>query len=321
MSRPADEELLLVSGRHRLIAALLVLATAALFAIGLLAVPRERTALPPIARFALSTALPRWHTTEPVNEIVYGSRGFDTFGETFLLLAAVVSITTLTRTRERRTERAGEAAAGAREQRQVDGGAGRSPEESEARTAERSESEDRPATPETPDRRPLGDHRPERAESMTVVVRVASRVAAVPLTVAAIYLCAWGYSPGGGFPAGAALAGVLLLLYAAFGMPRLRRVLSVDLLEPLELLGAIAIIGVEVLGLVLRGSVSANWLPLGPVQTIRSGGVLQAFSVSELLEVSTGILLAVVGLLRMRHDWSPDDPDSSTDQQAAGQGR
>ena len=46
---------------------------------------------PAIARYALEIALPQWHITEPVNEVVYGTRGFDTFGETFLLLAAVVS--------------------------------------------------------------------------------------------------------------------------------------------------------------------------------------------------------------------------------------
>lgn len=307
MSRQQEDEVLLVARRRSVFAMCLVAATAALFGGGMLAVSREHSPLPGIARFALTTALPKWHTTEPVNEIVYGSRGFDTFGETFLLLAAVVSITTLTRARERRREQAGEARAGSREQQEVDPASGSSPQEAEARQAEAEETEDDPNVADTPDARALGGQQPERAESMTVVVRVAARVVAVPLTVAAVYLCAWGYSPGGGFPAGAALAGVLLLLYAAFGMPRMRRVLSPELLEPLELLGALAIIAVEVLGLVLRGSVSANWLPLGPPQTIRSGGVLQAFSVSELLEVSTGILLAVVGLLKMRHDWSPDE--------------
>ena len=48
--------------------------------------------LPAVARYAMDVALPRWGLTEPVNEVVYGTRGFDTFGETFLLLAAVVSV-------------------------------------------------------------------------------------------------------------------------------------------------------------------------------------------------------------------------------------
>jgi multicomponent Na+:H+ antiporter subunit B len=77
----------------------------------------------------------------------------------------------------------------------------------------------------------------------------------------------------------------------------------------LEILGAIAIIVIEVLGLVLRGSFSANYLPLGPLESIRSGGVLQAFSASELIEVATGLTLAVFALIGMRHDWAPDEED------------
>ena len=86
--------------------------------VGFVQMPRESAQLPDIARQALEVALPSWGTTEPVNEIVYGTRGFDTFGETFLLLAAVVAVSTLARTRETRTEYVGEAAAGRAEQRQ-----------------------------------------------------------------------------------------------------------------------------------------------------------------------------------------------------------
>src|SRR5581483_10138053 len=64
--------------------------------------PRELAPLPAVAREALTTAQPKWHTLEPVNEVVYGSRGFDTFGETFLLLAAVVGIGLVARHREAR---------------------------------------------------------------------------------------------------------------------------------------------------------------------------------------------------------------------------
>ena len=69
-----------------------------------------------IARHAMEIALPKWGTTEVVSEIVYGSRGWDTFGETFLLLAAVVSVVLLARGREHRSEYVGEASAGRHEQ-------------------------------------------------------------------------------------------------------------------------------------------------------------------------------------------------------------
>ncbi len=301
---------MLVERRRWWPAVLVLTGVAAGLVIGLVRLPAGADALPAIARQAMTVALPGWHTTEPVNEIVYGTRGFDTFGETFLLLAAVVSITVLSRSREKRREQPGEAVAAQEEQAAADPVLTANAEEQGARLAEREEEGLDSEELETPDDRPLGDRRLEQAQGMTVVVRVAARLAAVVLTVVAVYVCAWGYSPGGGFPAGAALAGVVLVLYAGFGYRRLRRALSPALLEPLEALGALAIVAVELFGLFLRGSMSANWLPLGPLETIRSGGILQAFSVSELFEVGTGILLAVVGLLSMRHDWTPDEGDA-----------
>ena len=101
---------------HRpLIGALLVAAVAVALGVAVAGVPREHAPLPLIARYALDIAIPQWKLTEPVNEIVYGTRGFDTFGETFLLLAAVVSVVVITRSREPRRGYFGEAAAGARE--------------------------------------------------------------------------------------------------------------------------------------------------------------------------------------------------------------
>jgi multicomponent Na+:H+ antiporter subunit B len=279
--------------------------------------PREHAALPAVARYALAISLPVWHLTEPVNEIVYGTRGFDTFGETFLLLAAVVSIIVLTRSRERRTGYVGEERAGKREQQEVDPPGSEGADvgsEREAREAEREEEPERPDDgPLTPDDEPLGTPAPERAEAMTVVVRGAVRVVLPLLLVAGFYLVAWGYAPGGGFPAGAVLLGVVLLAYAAFGDQMVRRVVRPSLVEAVELAGAAAIIAVELLGLLLKGSFTANWLPLGPAQTIRSGGVVQAFSVAEFVEVGTGLTIAVFALLGMRHDWSPDEaePDAS----------
>jgi multicomponent Na+:H+ antiporter subunit B len=301
---------------RRWLALVLVSAMLGVLLAGLLRLPRDGAPLPGIARQALELALPRWGTTEPVNEIVYGTRGFDTFGETFLLLAAVISVSTLARSREPRTEYVGEAAAGRQEQREDDPAAEQeSASESQARQAERGE-EDTAVAPVDPDRSPLGSPGPEQAEAMTVIVRVAVRTASVILAVTAIYLAAWGYSPGGGFPAGAALTGVAVLLYAALGYRQVRTVVRPPVLEPLELAGAAAIIAVELLGLIRKGSFSANWLPLAPAGTIRSGGILQPFSGAELIEVATGLTIAIFSLLAMTHDWTPDeDEEDGTDQQ------
>jgi multicomponent Na+:H+ antiporter subunit B len=265
-------------------------------------IPREHAPLPAIARYALQVALPRWGLTEPVNEVVYGTRGFDTFGETFLLLAAVVSVMVITRTREPRRGYFGESLAGAREQEETDPPDRPDAGERAARQAEQREAQqDGPATP---DATPLGTPAPETAQAMTVVTRTAIRVALPLLAVAGCYLVAEGYSPGGGFPGGAVLLGVLLLAYAGFGRPAVSRVVRPGLLEGIEMAGAAAIIGTEVLGLVLKGSFSANWLPLAAPQTILSGGIAQLFSASELIEVGTGLAIAVFALIGMQHDWA-----------------
>jgi multicomponent Na+:H+ antiporter subunit B len=318
--------------------------TAAL-GVAMAGLPGDHAPLPAVARYALAVALPRWGLTEPVNEVVYGTRGFDTFGETFLLLAAVVSVIVITRSREPRRGYFGESAAGVREQSQADPVQPADASEQEARAAERGEQDDsstgdsstgdsRPGDstgegqhrgrhrPATPDAVPLGTPAPETAAAMTVVTRTAIRMALPLLTVAGLYLAAWGYSPGGGFPGGAVLVGVLLLAYAAFGRHRVARIIRPGLLEGIELGGATAIILTELLGLVLRGSFSANWLPLAAPQTILSGGIAQLFSASELIEVGTGLAITIFALIGMEHDWTPDergprrDQDQGRDQEA-----
>ena len=296
---------------HRVpVAAVLVAGTAAALAVGFLGLPRELARLPGIALHALQIAQPVWGTTETVSEVVYGSRGFDTFGETFLLLAAVISVTTLARGRERRAEYVGEASAGLDEQAMIDPDVGaENPAEQVARYAEEREEGRGGRRPYSPDRQPLGDRTPDSAEAMTVIVRVAARTAAVILAVASVYLAAWGYSPGGGFPAGAALAGVVILLYTALGRRPVRRAISPTLLEPIEMAGAAGIIAIGVLGLVRKGSLFANWVPLAELQTIRAGGTEQPYSGAELVEVATGLIIAIFALLNMTHGWAPDEPD------------
>lgn len=288
----------------------IVAAVAAAVTVGAVALPRETAALPAIARHAMRIALPKWGTTEAVNEIVYGSRGFDTFGETFLLLAAVVAVVVLARGREPRAEYVGEASAGRSEQASADPRVVRDSEEQMARHAEQVESDEEEPAPEHVDAEPLGRPGPERAAAMTVIVRVAARIAAVPLAVAGVYQAAWGYTPGGGFPAGAVLTGVALLLYAALGHRAVNPLIRPNVLEPIELLGAASIVGLAALGLALKGSFLQNWLPLAEQQTIRAGGTLQVFSGAEIIEVATGLTIAIFALLGMRHEWTPDEDES-----------
>lgn len=297
--------------RRPWLAGALIAALGVPFVIGVLGLPRETAMLPVIARHAMEIALPKWGTTEVVSEIVYGSRGFDTFGETFLLLAAVIAVVTLARPREPRGEYVGEASAGAEEQSEVDpSGDDESASESEARGAEDAENDD-PAP--DPGSIPLGASSPERAEAMTVVVRVSARTAAVILSVAGVYLAALGYTPGGGFPAGAALAGVAILLYTALGRNAVQKIVRPSVLEPVEIIGAAVVIAVGLLGLIRHGSLFANWLPLALQQTLRAGGNQQLYSGAELIEVATGLTIAIFSLLGLQHDWTPDEDDGGDD--------
>jgi multicomponent Na+:H+ antiporter subunit B len=301
------------------------LAVGAVFVVGFTDLPREGASLPAVARHAMQIALPVWGQNEVVSEIVYGSRGFDTFGETFLLLGAVVAVTTLARPREPRAEYIGEASAGRDAQSQYDRADGDGDDdgggsESQARRAEREESEDTREAPADADQEPLGTRAPERAVAMTVVVRLGARIAAVILAVASIYLAAWGYTPGGGFPAGAAIAGVVILLYAAFGHRAVSGAVRPGVLEPIELLGASAIIAIGLFGLLFKGSMFANFLTLAQPGTIRAGGTNQLYSGSELVEVATGLIIAIFSLLGMRHDWAADDADGEDDGDGDGGG-
>jgi multicomponent Na+:H+ antiporter subunit B len=317
LAKPARREATEHEPLHRPWAgALLVAGVAVALGVAMAQIPREHAPLSQVARYALAVALPQWGLTEPVNEVVYGTRGFDTFGETFLLLAAVVSVILITRPREPRRGYFGEETAGAREQAETDPVAGFDAAEDVARSAEQREQDGAPAAPQTPDATPLGTPAPETAETMTVVTRTAIRVALPILAVAGLYLVVWGYSPGGGFPGGAVLLGVLLLAYAGYGRRKISKVIRPGLIETIELAGAAAIIMTELLGLLLKGSFSANWLPLAARQTPLSGGIAQLFSGSELIEVGTGLAIAVFALLGLSHDWArdkgdADGPDSS----------
>jgi multicomponent Na+:H+ antiporter subunit B len=302
---------------RRLVGAALVGVMAVILGATAWSLPREHASLPAVAREALTVALPKWHTFEPVNEVVYGTRGFDTFGETFLLLAAVVGIGLIARRREPRRGFIGEAAAGSEEQAENDPPEGKGPDEQRASHAE-SEERGRTRGPMTPDDEPLGTPVPEHAQGMSVIVRGGVRVIAPVLGVAGLYLVAWGYSPGGGFPGGGVVLGLVLLAYVSLGYRRIQRVIRPNLLEPIEMGGALLIIAIEFLGLVFKGSFSANFLPLGQPQTIPSGGILQAFSGSELIEVATGLTLATFALLGMAHDWSPADDDNEEDNRGNG---
>ncbi len=295
------------SPRRRVAAAVLVAGTAACLAVAFLDLPREGADLPDIARDAMVQALPEWHHTEVVSVVVYGTRGFDTFGETFLLLAAVVGVIVVCRGREHRRVFLQEERMGRREQAEVWESSGHRSAGPHHDEAEHAEDVEQGQAGEGEPERGIGARGPVPGQAMTVVVRTGTRAVLPLLAVAGAFLLFSPWAPGGGFPAGAVLSGVVLLTYAAFGYRAVRKVVRPGPLEAVEMTGAAAIIGLGVLGLVLEGSFFANWLPLGTPETIHAGGILQVFSASEVLEVGTGLLIVVFSLVAMEREWTEHD--------------
>ena len=109
----------------------------------------------------MEVALPKWRHHEPVNEVVYGTRGFDTFGETFLLLAAVVGIMTITRGKEPRGGSSVRSSPGGASNHKSSPRRPSKPRGRAARAAEREEEGDTQG-PLTPDEEPLGPRRPSQ---------------------------------------------------------------------------------------------------------------------------------------------------------------
>jgi multicomponent Na+:H+ antiporter subunit B len=296
--------------RRRVVtAAVLVAGTAVCLALAFLDLPREGADLPGIARDAMVQALPEWHHTEVVSTLVYGTRGFDTLGETFLLLAAVVGVVVVCRGREHRRVFLQEERLGRREQAEARGPAGERARRTRHPQTEHAEEVEQGRAGEDDRGRGIGARGPVSEAAMTVVVRTGARAVLPLLTVAGAFLLLSPWAPGGGFPAGAVLSGVVLLIYAAFGYRALRRLVRPGLLEAVEMAGAGAIIVLGLLGLVLEGSFLANWLGLGTPHTVHAGGILQVFSASEVLEVGTGLLIVVFSVLAMEREWTEDDED------------
>ena len=65
--------------------------------------------------------------------------------------------------------------------------------------------------------------------------------------------------------------------------------------------------------MLFKDSMFATFLTLVVPGTIRAGGTNQLFSGSELIEVATGLTIAVFSLLGMKHDWAPDEDDDGSD--------
>ncbi|HTX02572.1 MAG TPA: MnhB domain-containing protein [Candidatus Acidoferrales bacterium] len=107
-----------------------------------------------------------------------------------------------------------------------------------------------------------------------------------------------GLTPGGGFQGGAIIASGFLLAYLGSGHPAFHAIGKIEILEVFESLGAAAyvVIGLAALGLGL--SFLQNFMPLGGRGNLVSGGTIWAINIAVMLEVATGLVIALSEFLK-----------------------
>jgi multicomponent Na+:H+ antiporter subunit B len=147
-----------------------------------------------------------------------------------------------------------------------------------------------------------GDHE-DKAEDRRVpppsdAVRVTS-VLLVPATVLfGVYMVTHGQlTPGGGFQGGVILATAPLLLYLAGTFGQFHEVAPLRMVAFAEAVGAATYIFIGGACLALGGTFLQNLLPLGQVGSLTSGGIVPLIDLGVGLEVSGGIVLALLAFL------------------------
>jgi multicomponent Na+:H+ antiporter subunit B len=146
---------------------------------------------------------------------------------------------------------------------------------------------------------PVGDHEDQMPGRIVPrpsdAIRVTS-LALVPITVLfGLYIITHGQiTPGGGFQGGVILASAPLLLYLCAEYGQFRKALPPRVIAVSESIGAAAYILIGGIGLTAGGLFLQNVLPLGQSGTVTGGGIVALIDAGVGLEVSGGLLLALM---------------------------
>jgi multicomponent Na+:H+ antiporter subunit B len=148
-------------------------------------------------------------------------------------------------------------------------------------------------------------HIESRAE-MTIMVRNIIRALLPVVLVFGVYLITYGHlTPGGGFQGGMALVGAVMSFYLAYGYEILRGFLHEDL-DMTEHMGAIAYLGVGLIGLLAGASYLTNFLKGGTPGSLFSGGIVFVLNLVVGVKVAAGtllVLLILLGALQKGEPW------------------
>jgi multicomponent Na+:H+ antiporter subunit B len=146
--------------------------------------------------------------------------------------------------------------------------------------------------------RPPTERVAERAVSASDTTRVAGLGLVGGTLLLGLYVITHGHlTPGGGFQGGIVLAAGTLLVYLTGGSITLRRVSPWALIEAAEAAGAggFALLGLA--GLVAGTAFFDNFLPLGTISDLLSGGTISLSNVVVGLEVSAAVAMVFSELL------------------------
>jgi multicomponent Na+:H+ antiporter subunit B len=131
---------------------------------------------------------------------------------------------------------------------------------------------------------------------MTPIVKNVARLVTGFITVFAIYIALTGHlTPGGGFAGGVILAAAAALLLLAFGRQASAKLLSESACHVADAAGALAFLVIAVLGY-LAGAFFTNFVELGTLHRLVSGGAIPLSNLAILVKVGGGLAGGLLAL-------------------------
>ena len=149
---------------------------------------------------------------------------------------------------------------------------------------------------------PSGDHEDyggdRKITPTSDAVRVTALLLIAPTVLFGYYMVTHGQlTPGGGFQGGVILATAPLLVYLAGSYPQFRKLAAPRFIEIVEAIGAAIYILVGGACLIAGGQFLQNFLPIGKLGSVTSGGIVGLIDLGVGLEVGGGFVLIMLAYL------------------------
>jgi multicomponent Na+:H+ antiporter subunit B len=142
-------------------------------------------------------------------------------------------------------------------------------------------------------------------EGMSLIVKTVTRLTVGLIFLFGVYIVLHGHlSPGGGFAGGVIIALSFVHMVLAFGKEFALRGLRESTISLLEGIGALAFLGVALLGLA-GGYFFMNVLPKGEPFHLFSAGTIPVSNIAICLKVSAGLFAIFMALVLLRPDREP----------------